>query len=107
MRVLLDECVPRPLKRELVGHDVHTVIDMGWGGKTNGELLQLMLPAKFDAFLTVDQNLSYQQNLTAAGVAVIVLVARSNKLADLLPLVASALAALASAQPGAVVEIDH
>jgi len=100
MRILLDECVPRPLKRELVGHDVHTVIDMGWGGKTNGELLQLMLPAKFDAFLTVDQNLSYQQNLTAAGVAVIVL-------ADLLPLVPSALAALASAKPGAVVEIDH
>lgn len=83
MRILLDECVPRPLKRELPGHDVHTVPEMGWSGKKNGELLQLMLPENFEVFLTVDQNLRYQQNLWAANIGVVVLVAPSNRLADL------------------------
>ena len=65
MRLLLDECVPRPLKRDLVGHDVHHVVDMGWSSKRNGELLQLMVADGFDALLTVDQSLEFQQNLGA------------------------------------------
>ena len=69
MRILLDECVPRPLRRELAGHDVRTIREMGWAGKKNGELLSLMAGAGFEVLLTVDQNLRYQQNLTAAGVA--------------------------------------
>jgi hypothetical protein len=48
MRVLLDECVPRKLKRDLIGHDVQAVVDIGWSSKRNGELLQLMLVQKFD-----------------------------------------------------------
>jgi hypothetical protein len=67
MRLLLDECVPRPLKRDLVAHDVWHVVDMGWSSKHNGELLQLMVAEGFDALLTVDQNLDFQQNLRAAG----------------------------------------
>jgi hypothetical protein len=63
MRILLDECVPRRLARELAGHDVRTVPEMGWSGKRNGELLQLMAGQGFEVFLTVDQNLRYQQNL--------------------------------------------
>ncbi len=105
MRVLLDECVPRRLRSHLVGHDVRTVPAMGWSGKKNGELLQLMAGQGFEVFMTVDQNLRYQQNLQAAGVAVVVLVAASNRLADLVPLIPSALAALAIVKPGAVVEI--
>jgi hypothetical protein len=62
MRLLLDECVPRPLKRDLPGHDVHTVVEMGWSSKRNGELLRLMLADRFEAFLTVDQNIEFQQN---------------------------------------------
>jgi hypothetical protein len=54
MLLLLDECVPRPLKRELVGHDVRHVVDMGWSSKRNGELLRLMVAEGFDALLTVD-----------------------------------------------------
>jgi len=69
MRLLLDECVPRPLKRELTGHQVSTVVEMGWSNKRNGELLTLVRAEGFDAFLTVDQNLTFQQNLQAAGVA--------------------------------------
>src|SRR5437899_400037 len=105
MRILLDECVPRRLRERLPGHDVHTVPEMGWSGKKNGELLRLIAGQSFDVFLTVDQNLRYQQNLKTATVAVLVLVAPSNRLADLAPLMPSAQAALASLRPGDDVEI--
>jgi hypothetical protein len=62
VRLLLDECVPRPISRELIGHDVHHVVDMGWSSKRNGELLRLMVVGRFEALLTVDQNLEFQQN---------------------------------------------
>src|SRR5215467_2309902 len=103
MRILLDECVPRRLQRELPGHDVHTVPEMGWSGKKNGELLQLMAGPGFEVLLTVDQSIRHQENLQAAGVAVVVLVAVRNRLADLVPLVPSALRALGSVKPGDVV----
>jgi len=77
MRLLLDECVPRPLKRDIIGHDVRHVVDMGWSSKRNGELLQLMLAEHFEALLTVDQNLEFQQNVRVSGVGVIV--ARHDK----------------------------
>jgi hypothetical protein len=78
MRVLLDECVPRPLRRELLGHKVRTVPEMEWTGKKNGALLALIKEAGFEAFVTTDQNLEYQQNLQRAEIPVIVLVAFSN-----------------------------
>ena len=68
MRLLLDECVPRPLKRDFVGHLVSHVSDLGWTGKRNGEIQELMLDAGFDAFITVDRNLQFQQNIQARGV---------------------------------------
>jgi hypothetical protein len=105
MRILLDECVPRPLRRELAGHDVHTVPEMGWEGKKNGELLQLMGPHKFEVFLTVDQNLRYQQNLRAVGVAVIVLVAATNRMADLVPLMPKVRITLTTIKAGDLVEV--
>ena len=85
MRVLLDECVPRRLRRELPGHEVFTVTERGWSGVKNGELLTLA-DAEFDVFLTVDQNLKYQQNLTAFHIAIILLTARNSRLQTLLPL---------------------
>ncbi|MBO1068485.1 MAG: DUF5615 family PIN-like protein [Dolichospermum sp. DEX189] len=105
MRILLDECAPRPLKRELAEYDIKTVVEMGWSGKKNGELLQLMSQEGFTILLTTDQNLRYQQNLQQAGVAVVVLVAQSNKLADLLPLLPDARKVLNTIVPGAVVEV--
>jgi hypothetical protein len=105
MLALLDECVPRRLKKELAGHDVRTVPEMGWSGKKNGELLQLMVADGFEVLITVDQNLRYQQNLQAAGVAVIVMRAPGTRLADLLPLVPSLQAALDSIKVGDVVEV--
>ena len=62
MRLLLDECIPKRLKRELLGHEVQTVQDMRWAGIKNGALLKLA-DGQFDALLTVDQGIEYQQNL--------------------------------------------
>lgn len=106
MQILLDEFVPRPLKRELTGYEVRTVVEMGWSGKKNGQLLQLMAQEGFTILLTTDQNLRYQQNLQQAGVAVVVLVAPSNRLPDLVPLIPSALDVLTTIAPGEVVEVE-
>ncbi len=106
MRVLLDECIPRRFRVYLPGHDLHTVHELGWSGKKDGELLGLMAGQGFEVLVTVDQNLRHQQNLSATGVALIVLVAATNRLADLVPLVPSTLTALGSIRPRDVVEID-
>jgi PIN like domain len=105
MRILLDECAPRPLKREFTDYEIQTVVEMGWSGKKNGELLQLMAQEGFTILLTTDQNLRYQQNLQQAGVAVIVLIASSNRLPDLLPLIPETRNALEFIIPGEVIEI--
>lgn len=99
MRVLLDECLPRALKRELPDHDVRTAPEMGWASKRNGELLRLA-EGEFDAFLTVDRNLEHQQNLAAFNLAIVVLVAGTNRLADLKPLMRRVLEVLPSAPRG-------
>ena len=104
MRVLLDECLPRRLKFELVGHDVRTAPEMGWASKTNGELLALA-SEEFDVFLTSDRNLSHQQNLSAFDIAVIVLIAASNRIDDLRPLVPRILDTLSIAKRRAVTTV--
>lgn len=105
MRILLDECAPRPLKRELGDYEIRTVVEMGWSGKKNGELLRLMSQEGFTVLLTTDQNLRYQQNLQQAGVAVIVLVASSNRLPDLIPLMPDVRDVLNTIAPGDVTEV--
>ena len=104
-RVLLDECVPRRLKRALPGFDVVHGRDVDWTGRRNGVLLGLMLGTGYAVFVTVDRNLEYQQNFAAAGVAVLVLLARTNRLADLLPLAPRAAEAIAAAAAGTVTRI--
>jgi hypothetical protein len=86
MRLLLDESVPSRLRRSLPGHAVRTVVEMGWSGVKNGKLLALAA-SEFDAFITVDKNLPYQQNLVTLQVSVVVLDAASSELTALLPLV--------------------
>jgi predicted nuclease of predicted toxin-antitoxin system len=99
MRVLLDECVPRKLKRELAKHEVLTVTENGWSGIKNGELLALA-EAEFDVFLTVDQNLSFQQKLKGFDIGIILLVARNNRLKTLLPLMPEVLEAIGKTKVG-------
>ncbi len=86
MRLLLDECVPARLRRSLSSHEVSTVVIEGWSGVKNGKLLALAAQ-RFDAFLTVDKNLPYQQNTAALPVAVLVLDVVSNELPCLLRLI--------------------
>ncbi|HUY39784.1 MAG TPA: DUF5615 family PIN-like protein [Candidatus Binataceae bacterium] len=105
MRVLLDEQLPRHLTRVLAAHDVRTVQQQGWAGLKNGDLLRRAAVEGFEVFLTADQNLEFQQNLARAPLCVVVLVARSNALEDLLPLVPGALAAIAGSHPGQLVRI--
>ncbi len=99
MRLLLDECVPARLGKALRSHQVSTVPQEGWSGVTNGKLLALAA-TKFEAFITVDKNLPYQQNISALPISVFVLDALSNELGYLLPLVPKLEAALSSQKPG-------
>lgn len=103
VRVLLDESLPKALGRMLHGHDVRTVAGLGWAGVRNGELLPQAAIEGFDAFVTADQNLAYQQNVAHAGLGVIVTVARSNRVADILPLAPSIAEALTTLGLGQVV----
>ena len=86
MRILLDECLPHKLGSLLIGHEVVPVGKAGWAGIKNGKLLALAQES-FDVFLTIDQNLSAQQNLISFHIAVVVLTSKSNKLSRLEPLV--------------------
>lgn len=99
MKLLLDECIDRKLAKEFVDHEVKTVPQMGWAGVKNGQLLALA-EAEFDVFITVDRNLSFQQNLPQFDISVMVLQAPSNRLADLMPLVPQVLAILATVAKG-------
>ena len=102
MRILFDECTPRPLLRELAGLDVAHVLDLGWQGRKNGVLLASMLADGFTVFITVDRNVPYQQNIPASGIVVVVLEAPKNRLADLRPLMPKVRVILETAQPGQV-----
>jgi hypothetical protein len=82
VRVLLDACVDWRLARDIVGHDVKTARQMGWTAIKNGALLTLASET-FDVFVTVDRNLSFQQNLDVFSIAVVVLQAKTNRLSDL------------------------
>jgi hypothetical protein len=106
VRIFLDECVDWRLARDIKGHDVKTTREMGWTALKNGELPALA-SAQFDVFVTVDRNLSFQQNLAPLARAVIVLRASTNRLGDLRPLVPSLLSAIDAAKRGAVTIVDE
>ena len=105
MRILLDACVPKTLTGELGGHEVSTAHDMGWGDLDDGPLLDAMAD-KFDVFVTVDKGIPAQQQLDHRPFAIIILRARSNRLADLKPLIPAVEARLGSIEAGVVYEIS-
>src|SRR5689334_6789579 len=104
MRVLLDECLPKRLAKALPPHFARRTQDMGWAGIRNGRLLALAAPS-FDVFVTVDRKLEFQQNLQKLPIAVVVLLARSNRLADVLPLVPQLLLTLERLEPRRLVRV--
>jgi Domain of unknown function (DUF5615) len=70
MKLLLDENLPKRLKEDFSNHEIYSIRDKGWNGVKNGELLKLMIAEKFDALLTFDKNLRYQQNLNKYTISV-------------------------------------
>ena len=103
MRVLLDECLPKDLARELPGHVVKTVPQAGWASISNGKLLRLVADSgKFDVFLTMDKNLPQQNKLRELPFAIVVLRAKSNRLEHVFPFAPLLLRRLAGFQPGHV-----
>ncbi len=101
MRVLLDENLPIGLAAELSDHFVETVTGLGWSGVKNGELLRRAAD-RFDALVTMDSNLKFQQALSGRPFGVVVVRAASNRVRDLLPVVPEILAALDGIGPGEV-----
>jgi hypothetical protein len=106
MRVLLDEQLPRHLAAEISGHDVSTVQQCGWAGFKNGELLRAAADAGFDVLVTADRNLQFQQNLSQSRIGIILLVAPSNALEDLRPLIPGLLAAIPGSRAGQLQRIE-
>jgi hypothetical protein len=103
-RVVLDNCVPRTLLPHLALPGATTVGDLGWADLDDGPLL-VRLADVCDVFVTADRNLPFQQRLDARPFATVVLVARSNRVTDLLPLVPDVREAVAQARAGAILYV--
>jgi predicted nuclease of predicted toxin-antitoxin system len=106
VRVLLDTCVPRRVARDLSAFEVRHTTEMGWGDLDDGPLLR-EIAGHFDAFVTVDRNLPYQQKLTGRPFAVLLLRVRTNRLTDVARLVPKLRAALKRVAAGEVVELEE
>jgi len=104
VRVLLDENVPHDLIERLIGHETLTVQRLGWSGTHNGLLLE-RAKGTADALITMDRRLEREHDLTRMPFAVVILVARSSRMIDLLPLVGELCTALNAAKPGQVIRV--
>jgi hypothetical protein len=103
VRVLLDENLPHDLIAKLTGHQAGTVQGCGWSGMKNGDLLR-RAAGQFDAFVTMDRKLEREHDLTVVPFGVIVILARSNRMEHLRPLVPPLLEALQRTKPG---QVEH
>ena len=103
--MLLDECVPRRLKRDFIGHEVSTTDEAGFKGLKNGNLLRTA-SEEFDVLITVDKNIEHQQGKNLP-MAVLILSARSNRYESLAPLVPNALKNLENVTKGKLVKVEN
>ena len=106
MRILLDENLDWRLERDLAGHDVSSVTRIGWAGIKNGELLR-RAEEQFDVLITMDFGLGQVQSIAGRNLVLILLRARSNRLADTRPLMHAVVEALENAQPGTLISIPR
>ncbi len=104
MRIILDECLPRRLLRDLPEHEVTTVPRQNWAGITNGALLERIAPG-FDVFITMDANIVHQQNLQGVQLCLLVLHGPNSRYETLQPLLPGIRSAIAQARPGAVLHV--
>jgi hypothetical protein len=105
VRVLIDESLPRQLAKALAGHEARTVVQMGWSGSSNGELLRRAEAAGFDALITADRNLEYQQNIVRFGLGVVVLLVPKTDREEVLLLAPDIRQALDRITPGRVLHV--
>ena len=105
MRILLDECLPRQLVTELIGHTLDTVQKSGWAGLKNGKLPE-KVSGKYDILLTIDKRIGHEQKIPG-DVAVVTVRARSNRIQDLQPLVPEIRQALKEAKAGKVTSVGR
>ena len=106
MRVLLDECVNPRVKSAFPDHEVQTVQGMGWGGITNGKLVDLAQQS-FDVFVTVDENLEHQQNLAKFTLGLVIVAVPDNHIKFFIPPFPDLRKAVESVGPGRVIHIVH
>ncbi len=106
MKILLDECVDQKLRLAFGKHDCQTAMYARLAGLKNGALLAAAEAANFEVLITVDQEIPYQQNLDGRRISILIFCAATNRLADLTLLVAAALDALDSIEPGQVIRLS-
>ena len=99
MRILLDENIPVDFAGEMPGHDISTVVQLGWSGVLNGELMR-RAREHCDVFVTLDRNIDFQQNIPVLPFGVIIVRAASNRMVHLRPLASAILLAVAATKPG-------
>ena len=107
MYIILDECLPRDLRRSFLGHRILTVAQAGWSGTRNGRLMQRVSLSGVQVFLTLDRGFVQQRDLGGESFAVILLRTKSSKMVDLLPLVPQIEALLATVTPGQFIEVSQ
>jgi predicted nuclease of predicted toxin-antitoxin system len=105
VRLLLDNCVPVRLARQITGHIVESAVRRGWAALDDGPLLDAMT-GQFEVLITVDKSMRFQQRLAGRPISIVVLRAKSNHISDLAPLVPALVIALADVKPGEVREIS-
>jgi hypothetical protein len=104
MRILLDENFPADFAKLLVGHEAFNVHTHGWAGIKNGELLR-RAHGICDAFVTLDRNLEFQQNIKILSFGVVVVRARSNRIVDLTPHIQGILKSVIDIHPGQIIAV--
>jgi predicted nuclease of predicted toxin-antitoxin system len=107
MKLLLDENLPHKLRQHLPGHEVFTTAYQKWAGIRNGKLLALAAAEGFDALLTMDAGIEYEQNLIAIPCSVVIIHAESNAFEHLEPLIPEILSSLAALKPRVLVRIGE
>jgi predicted nuclease of predicted toxin-antitoxin system len=106
MKVLLDENLPHKLRHEITGHEVFTATFMDWSGIENGELLAVAAEHGFDAVLTTDRGMEYEQNRGNLAVSVIVIRVASNAIEDVRPLLPKVLEAIVTVPPKSLIKVQ-
>ena len=106
MLVRLDESLPRQLASEISEFECRTVGQQKWTGLSNGELLRKAESEGFRVFLTADQNLQYQQNLSQSNLGIVVIAARSNRIQDLKPLATKIKESIKRVKQGQIVRVE-